>query len=278
MPKQGTTLVRPATPALLKVLASMTVLLLSMSAGAWAQGSGYRESAASVDEAFSAFHQVLSGTANDLLASAQRPTEMMRPQLDASPSSDPGFVSDLRAERETGPNIPLQKAVERVQGLRPVLEPILREEGVPLQMAAVVLIESSGLTTALSSKGARGLWQLMPDTARRYGLVVTTTVDERLDPFKSTRAAARYLHDLYTKFGNWPLALAAYNAGEDAVQRALDRTSTRDFQSIARTGMLPLETRSYVPAVLNAIGSMTGNTQRRLSQWRGSPQPCCGHN
>ena len=98
----------------------------------------------------------------------------------------------------------------------------------------------------------------MPDTARRYGLVVTTTVDERLDPYKSTHAAARYLRDLYTQFGNWPLALAAYNAGEDTVQRAVERTSTRDFSSIARTGMLPLETRSYVPTVLNAIGFMAG--------------------
>jgi membrane-bound lytic murein transglycosylase D len=98
----------------------------------------------------------------------------------------------------------------------------------------------------------------MPDTARRYGLVVTASLDERLDPFKSTRAAARYLRDLYTQFGNWPLALAAYNAGEDTVQRAVERTSTRDFSSIARAGMLPLETRSYVPAVLKAISFMAG--------------------
>lgn len=125
-------------------------------------------------------------------------------------------------------------------------------------MAAVVLVESGGKSTALSPKGARGLWQFMPDTARRYGLVVTASLDERLDPYKSTRAAARYLRDLYGQFGNWPLALAAYNAGEDTVQRAVERTSTRDFISIARMGILPLETRSYVPAVLNAIGFMEG--------------------
>lgn len=258
MRKQSTTIGRPATPALFKTLASTMVLSLSLSAGAWGQESGFHASAASVDEAFSTFHQALSATANDLLASAQRPIEMVHPRVDASPGSDLGFVSGLRTEGKTGRNTQLQKAVERVQGLRPVLEPILREQGVPQQMAAVVLVESGGQISALSPKGARGLWQFMPDTARRYGLVVTASLDERLDPYKSTRAAARYLRDLYSQFGNWPLALAAYNAGEDTVQRAVERTSTRDFSSIARMGILPPETRSYVPAVLNAIGYMAG--------------------
>jgi hypothetical protein len=267
MPKQSAILVRPVKLALLKALASATVFLLSMSAGTWAQQSDFRASAASVDETFSALQQALSATANDLLAKAQRPPEMVRPQFDTSLGSDPGFVSALRTEGKTGQNISLQKAVERVQGLRPVWEPILREEGVPLQLAAVVLIESRGLTTALSSKGARGLWQIMPDTARHYGLVVTTTVDDRLDPYKSTRAAARYLRDLHTQFGNWPLALAAYNAGEDTVQRALDRASAREFNSIARAGMLPLETRRYVPAVLNAIALMASQEPGQPGFW-----------
>jgi soluble lytic murein transglycosylase-like protein len=248
-----------ACTALFKRLAGAAIFLLLTSAWGWAQESVSGASAASVDGAFLTFHQALSATVNDLLASAQRPTEVVRPQLDASLSSDPEFVSALRPEGKTGQNTQLQKAVQRVQGLRPVLEPILREEGVPQQMAAVVLVESGGQSTALSPKGARGLWQFMPDTARRYGLVVTAALDERLDPYKSTHAAARYLRDLHTQFGNWPLALAAYNAGEDTVQRAVERTSTRDFSSIARTGMLPRETRSYVPAVLNAIGFLAGN-------------------
>jgi soluble lytic murein transglycosylase-like protein len=252
-------------------LAGAAIFLLLTSAWGWAQESISGTSAASVDEAFLTFHQALSATANDLLASAQRPTEAVRPQLDASLSSDPEFVSALRPEGKTGQNIQLQKAVQRVQGLRPVLEPILREEGVPQQMAAVVLVESGGQSTALSPKGARGLWQFMPDTARRYGLVVTASLDERLDPYKSTHAAARYLRDLHTQFGNWPLALAAYNAGEDTVQRAVERTSTRDFSSIARAGMLPLETRSYVPAVLNAIGFLAGNRSDRTLTTDQSP-------
>ncbi len=244
--------------ALFNVLASTMLLLVSMSAGVRAQVTNSRVSAGSVDEAFSTFHQALSATANDLLASAQRPTEVVSRQLDASPGSGPGFVSAQRSGRKASPTIQFERAVERVQELQPVLEPILREEGVPQQMAAVVLVESGGTSWALSPKGARGLWQFMPDTARRYGLVVTASLDERLDPYKSTRAAARYLRDLYSQFGNWPLALAAYNAGEDTVQRAVERTSSHDFNSIARLGILPLETRSYVPAVLNAIGFLAG--------------------
>jgi len=254
---------RPSTRTLdwFKALTSAIVLLLSITVSTWAQNNGSGASTASVDQAFSTFHQALSATANDLLASAQRPIEMVHPQLDASLGSDLGFVSGLRTDGKTGRNTQLQKAVERVQGLRPVLEPILREEGVPQQMAAVVLVESGGQSTALSPKGARGLWQFMPDTARRYGLVVTASLDERLDPYKSTRAAARYLRDLHTQFGNWPLALAAYNAGEDTVQRAVERTATHVFSSIARTGGLPLETRSYVPAVLNAVALIAGSEE-----------------
>jgi soluble lytic murein transglycosylase-like protein len=145
-----------------------------------------------------------------------------------------------------------------LDALRWIIEPELARAELPVELTGIVLVESGGQTRALSPRGARGLWQFMPDTARRYGLVVTESLDERLDPYKSTRAAARYLRDLYAEFGNWPLALAAYNAGEDTVQRAVERTSTRDFSSIARTGMLPLETRIYVPAVLNAIAFMAG--------------------
>lgn len=94
----------------------------------------------------------------------------------------------------------------------------------------------------------------MPDTARRYGLMVTPQRDDRLDPARSTRAAARYLRDLYARFGSWPLALAAYNAGENTVLRALNRTAARDtgasFIDLSQRNLLPIETRGYVPAVL----------------------------
>ena len=86
----------------------------------------------------------------------------------------------------------------------------------------------------------------MPDTARRYGLTVTTQRDEQLDIYKSTRAAARYLRELYAQFGDWSLVFAGYNAGEQTVQRAIDRSGTSDFSRLNR---LPAETRNYVPAV-----------------------------
>jgi membrane-bound lytic murein transglycosylase D len=123
-------------------------------------------------------------------------------------------------------------------------------------MVAVILVESGGRADALSPRGARGLWQLMPDTARRYGLHVDEIQDDRLDLFRSTEAAARYLHDLNAQFGNWKLALAAYNTGEANVASAISRAHTQDFEQLASLWMLPLETRNYVPRVLAAAPSI----------------------
>lgn len=149
----------------------------------------------------------------------------------------------------------LGSAVARVELLRPAIDPILQREGIPVELAAVVLVESGGNATALSQTGARGLWQLMPDTARRYGLVVDGVRDDRVDIEKSTHAAARYLSDLHLQFGSWPLALAAYNTGEQNLQRAIDRSHSTEFTVLNSIGRLPLETRNYVPAVLAAMRS-----------------------
>ena len=229
--------------------------LLLSSGHSWAQTALPESRELSTGEPFAIYHNALSSAADSLLAAAAERSV-------GNPSNRSAVM--LEPENAVGANgrderSGLKQAINRVQQFRPVLEPILRNEGVPAGLAAVVFVESRGQVTALSPKGARGIWQFMPDTARRYGLIVTPELDERLDVYKSTRAAARYLHDLHTQFESWPLALAAYNAGEDTVQRAIDRTSTRDFASVARR--LPLETRSYVPAVLNAVAFMTGSEQ-----------------
>ena len=132
-------------------------------------------------------------------------------------------------------------------------ESIFADEGLPLGLLAVAGVESNFNPSALSPKGARGVWQFMPATARRYGLRVDAARDDRIDTDKSTRAAARYLRDLYARFKDWPLVLAAYDAGEDSVQRAIDRSGSADFRTLSDKKQLPSETRAYVPAVLNAI-------------------------
>lgn len=149
-----------------------------------------------------------------------------------------------------------------------LVQPILTREGVPNQLAAVIQVESGGNPRALSPKGARGLWQLMPDTARRYGLRVDDQLDERLDLEKSTATAARYLRDLYAQFGSWPLALAAYNTGEQNLERAIDHARSRDFVILSALGYLPLETRNYVPSVLAAMGSQFPSTVAAAEQTR----------
>ena len=151
---------------------------------------------------------------------------------------------------------------QRVEQLRPILDPILSEVGIPKELTAVVVVESGGNPAALSPKGARGIWQLMPDTARRYGLTVNADSDERLDVLKSTRAAAEYLRDLYAEFHDWQLALAAYNAGEQTVQQAQSRTGGAGFSVAAP--VLPAETQNYVPAVLAVLAQFEGRTQERL--------------
>jgi len=127
---------------------------------------------------------------------------------------------------------------------------IFAAEGVPPAMIVMAGVESNYDPLALSPKGARGLWQLMPDTARRLGLRVNEQEDDRIHPTRSTRAAAQYLRELYSRFDDWPLAIAAYNAGEPRVTAAVQRASSRDFWQLSEWGLLPEETRRYVPAVI----------------------------
>jgi membrane-bound lytic murein transglycosylase D len=146
-----------------------------------------------------------------------------------------------------------------VTQLKPVLAPILQEEGIPDEIAALVLVESGGQPTARSPKGARGIWQFMPDTARRFGLTINNETDDRLDVPKSTRAAARYLRDLHAQFDDWSLVLAAYNVGEMVVQNAVLISGSKDFALLSSKRLIPAETRAYVPAVMAASHLLTSN-------------------
>jgi len=146
--------------------------------------------------------------------------------------------------------------------MRPALEGILESEGVPKELIAVVLIESAAQSYALSPRQARGLWQFIPGTARQYGLHVSPDRDERVEMERATRAAARYLRDLYRRFEDWPLALAAYNAGQYAVEKAIQQSRATSFWQLSAGGRLPEETRKYVPAVLAAMRLLGSDTHR----------------
>ena len=138
-----------------------------------------------------------------------------------------------------------------------LLQPVFVAGGVPGSLVWLAEVESGFNPAARSPAGARGMFQLMPATARELGLR-TTLPDERTDPAKSAGASARLLRELQAKFGDWPLALAAYNAGAGRVQRTLAQQRARTFAEIADA--LPLETRLYVPKVLAVVQVRTGIT------------------
>jgi len=131
----------------------------------------------------------------------------------------------------------------------PMILEVFKQKGLPEELVFTAMIESGFDPVAVSRAGAKGLWQFMAPTARQYGLRVDRWLDERLDPEKSTVAAANYLKDLYTTFGSWDLVQAAYNAGEMKVIRAIKGTGTRDFWTLTNSRLLRDETKNYVPAI-----------------------------
>ena len=149
-----------------------------------------------------------------------------------------------------------------------VIRAVLQSQGLPASLIGVAAVESGFNPIALSPKGAAGLWQFMPGTARQYGLVVNANQDDRLDVFKSTMAAAHYLRVLHDQFGDWPLALAAYNAGPNRVGQGLDRFNARDFWTLSRNFALPEETRSYVLRVITAMGGVLASQNLELGRSR----------
>jgi membrane-bound lytic murein transglycosylase D len=137
----------------------------------------------------------------------------------------------------------------------PMIQNVFRAEGLPLDLAYVPLIESAFRPNAVSRAKAKGVWQFMAGTAMEHGLKRDWYVDERSDPEKATKAAAKYLRTLSRFFdGDWHLALASYNGGPGRVQRAMQRSRLDDFWSLAdKPKLLPRETREYVPMILAAM-------------------------
>jgi membrane-bound lytic murein transglycosylase D len=132
----------------------------------------------------------------------------------------------------------------------PMIERIFQEEGLPKDLAQVAMVESSFIPRARSPKAACGIWQFIPGTGRQYGLTANAVMDERNDPEKATRAAAKYLAVLHDLFHDWYLAMAAYNAGEGKILRTMERTGLTDFWQLAASGLLKPQTQNYVPAVI----------------------------
>jgi len=139
---------------------------------------------------------------------------------------------------------------KRAGRYRPMIERVFREEGLPVELIHLAQAESGFMPRALSNKAAAGMWQFIRYTGGVYGLESSSEKDDRLDPEKATRAAARHLHDLYRKTGDWYLAMAGYNCGPLCPERAVQRTGYADFWELCRRNALPKETKNYVPAIL----------------------------
>ncbi len=144
----------------------------------------------------------------------------------------------------------MELGLERVGRYGPMIRRILHEEGVPEDLIYLAQTESGFKPQALSRAAAKGMWQFIDSRGEEYGLRQTWWIDERSDPEKSTRAAARHLSDLHERFGDWNLAMAAYNSGPARVQGAILQAGVADFWVLAELNLLPRETRNYVPTIL----------------------------
>jgi len=152
----------------------------------------------------------------------------------------------------------LEHGLTRAGRYRELISQTFRQEGVPQDLIYLAMAESGFQPLAVSRAGARGMWQFMAGRGSMYGLERNWWVDDRQDPVKSTQAAARHLKDLYREFGDWYLAMAAYNTGPGNIQRAVERTGYADFWELYKRGVLPQETRNYVPIIV-AVTIMAKN-------------------
>lgn len=143
------------------------------------------------------------------------------------------------------------------------IEYVLIKNGIPKQLKNLAIIESSLNSKTVSSVGATGPWQFMPSTAQQYGLIINNTIDERYDIYKSTYAAAKYLKQLYQRYKNWNLVVAAYNSGTAPVDKAIKRNNSKSFWDIQYN--LPAETRNHVKKFIGTSAILDGTTKNILS-------------
>jgi membrane-bound lytic murein transglycosylase D len=141
-------------------------------------------------------------------------------------------------------------AYQRSGRYRSMIQRILDEEGVPQELIHLAQAESGFIPRAVSRMAAGGMWQFLTWRGEQYGLMQTKYTDDRMDPEMATRAAAHHLHDLYNEFGDWYLAIAAYNCGPGNIEKAVERTGYADFWELRDRGSLPSETTNYVPIIL----------------------------
>ena len=200
--------------------------------------------------------------------------------IEEQPTATPGFLAAgwlPRGEAETMRRYmrlldagqgPSRSMLARIRRELPMILETFREYDLPPELALLPVVESRFESRAVSVAGAAGLWQLMPDTAQRFGLKVSDKEDERFDMRKSTTAAAAYLSELYRLFENWPLALAAYNCGEGALARAMERTGAGTLSELTAacrirgksSRHLSAETLDYVPKFAGAVHVLAAQT------------------
>jgi membrane-bound lytic murein transglycosylase D len=169
------------------------------------------------------------------------------------PKPDFGITPEVQSELDrfmTRDRSTVNDVLEKHSQHSESLGKLFEGEGVPVELLTVAAVESGYNSRALSPAGARGMWQFMKGTARSYGLLVSARKDERLDPVRSTMAAAKHLRSLFLTFNDWGLALAAYNAGAGAISRTISRSGDSDFWELSRSGSISGETRRFVPKVI----------------------------
>lgn len=241
-----------------------TGLLLGFSHDLYEGIQRYEALAGATEEAGTSHGEVAPELAAEIESPAASPEAMAnaRTAVDsaiATASSDvPVVINDrvlrlLAAFQSDGLRGKIAAGLARSGRYVPMIHRVFEEEGLPRDLAMIAFIESSFLPHARSYMSAHGIWQFMPRTGRQYGLKFNGIVDERSDPEKATRAAARYLAYLFELFDDWYLAMAAYNAGEGKILRAMQRTGAGDFWDLAGTRAIRPQTQNYVPAFLAAV-------------------------